>query len=181
LTRRFVYYPDAFTFLDPPAATPGRGFFAVFDNPAEVPCGTVPPQDQPVTIHLHPSWNLFGQPFLSTMKWELGSIMVREQSGAVKTLGDSEVVMADAWGWQQDESNPYVGAYYRICDEAVEPGAAHDLPPWRAFWIYSLAECDLILQPPGPEVQQALSSQSRAPQAGPRVFSCPLMPPPPPD
>jgi len=181
LSGFYVYYPDASTYFDPPAATPGRGFCAVFDDPAEVPCGTVPPQDEPAVIHLYPSWNLFGQPFLSAVTWELDGILVRDRRGTVKTLRESEIVMPNAWGWRQDESNPYTGAYYPICDAGIEPDAAHDLPPWQAFWVYSRTECDLILPPPGSEAQQLPSSQSCGPWVCPRVFDCPPMPPPPPE
>jgi len=176
---RYTFYPDPYTFLDPPEATPGRGFCAVFDRPASVPCGTVPPQDLPATIPLRPGWNLFGQPFLTSITWDLDRIMVCNPSGTVATLRESSIVTPNAWGWQQDPRDPYVGTYYRIGDPTVDPDAAHDLPPWRAFWIYSRTNCELILPSPVSDIR-ASSSRGDAPlMCGPYLSACPPIPPPP--
>lgn len=176
---RYIFYPDPITFLDPPEATPGRGFCAIFDRPVSAPCGTVPPQDEPATIPLHPGWNLFGQPFLTSVNWNLDLIMVREPSGGVVTLGESSVVAPNAWGWRQDARDPYVGGYYKIGDPRVDPDSAHDLPPWRAYWIYSRSSCDLILPPPGADMCASPSRRNALPMPGPHLFACPPIPPPP--
>lgn len=178
---RYISYPDPYTFLDPPEATPGRGFCAVFDRRPQVPCGTVPPQDQPVAIHLSKGWNLFGQPFLTAINWQIDQILVCDHTGVTQPLGESEIVMLNAWGWQQDPQNPYVGNYYRIGDPIVDPEAAHDLPPWRAFWIYSHANCDLIIPPPGGDIQGYPARRMAAPMIFADMSACSPIPPPPPE
>ncbi len=146
--------------------------------PPDVPCGTVPPQDQPAAIHLCPGWNLIGEPFLAGVAWEIDRIMVRSRTGVVRTLRESGIVKTEAWGLRQDESDPYTGTYYPICDASEEPDASHGLLPWRAFWVYSGASCDLILPPPDGEAVQCMASVACRPDVCARVLSRSPGPPP---
>lgn len=179
LAGRYFYYPEASTWLDPLESTPGRGFAAEFSGVPDVPCGTVPPQDQPRTVHLLPGWNLVGQPFLSTIAWDLDTITVRDGI-SVTTLGGSDLVGHRAFGWQQSDSNPLTGDYYPICDPTDDPTASSTMPPWRAYWILALKACDLIIPAPGVVVEQSSlrPGRSHSVQPADMGFATDLPPPP---
>ena len=145
----YAAYPIASTWFNPRETAPGRGFWAVFDDPGSVPAGTLPPQDRPMTIHLYPGWNLVGEPFLSPVQWNLAGIMVRDRAGKETSLGECTYVATRALGWQQGKPDSSMGAYYPVADASVDADAAHEMLPWRAYWIAALRECDLILSPPG--------------------------------
>jgi len=137
-------YSDHGSWLEPASSTRGRGFWARFAAGARPdPCGTVPDQTQPVSIHLLPGWNLVGQPFVSQAKWDLGAIQVNV-GGVRKALRDaSDAVLSYAWGW-----DPVKAACYLVYDTSVVPSAYGYLAPWQAFWIKAIRECDLILPAP---------------------------------
>lgn len=142
-------YPSESTWFDPLEATPGRGFWAIFSTTVSVPSGTVPPQDQPFTIHLYPGWNLVGQPYLSPVEWSLDDITVRDGDGITRALRESmDLLPGYAWGWKQDDSDPSTGEYYLIYDSSEYHNVEGTLAPWRAYWIAANSECDLILPPP---------------------------------
>lgn len=137
-------YPDRMTWFQPAASTPMRGFWAHFDVAPPSPCGTIPPQDESVVVHLSPGWNLVGQPFLAALKWDTSRIMVQEFGGSPKALRDSAAAVAGyAWGWDNVS-----GAYYLIYDSALDPGVVGELRPWCAYWIRAYKSCELILPTP---------------------------------
>lgn len=148
LSNVYAVYPDKATWLEPAEQTPGRGFWAYFES-ASLPYGTIPPQDQPATIRLHPGWNLIGTPFINEVTWDLSKITVREPGSEAKPLGEMETVAASyLWGWQQDPTDPRTGSYYLVYDAAFVPGVENKMKPWRGYWIKAYKECDLILPPP---------------------------------
>ncbi len=147
-SNKYAIYPDRLTWFDPVEATPGRGFWAYFENLAS-PCGTIPPQDRPAVISLKKGWNLVGTPFINPVKWSLTGFRVRTTDGVVKTLRNaSDLVPGYAWGWQQDPQDPRTGSYYLVYDSSITPGVADEMLPWRAYWIKASAACDLIIPPP---------------------------------
>jgi len=142
----YVGYPDHKTWFEPAASTPGRGFWAFFPSGGSTaaPCGTIPPQNQPATIHLEPGWNLIGAPFVTPAKWSLTRITVRESGRAPVALRDAYYRVTDyAWGWDSSTSN-----YYLVCDPSVVPSAKGTLDPWLGYWIRAKKACDLILPAP---------------------------------
>lgn len=146
----YVKYPDAQTWFNPAASTPGRGFWAGFAGPAAVPSGMVPAQDQAKTIRLQAGWNLIGQPFISPVVWDLNAIQVRRGT-EVKRLIDARKagwVKDYAWGWEPDPGSAAGGAYYVVCDPTVIAGAVGEMVPWRAYWVRASVECDLIVPAP---------------------------------
>lgn len=148
LSNTYAVYPDTATWLEPADQTPGRGFWAYFES-ASQPYGTIPPQDRPATIRLHPGWNLIGTPFIKEVVWDLSTITVREPGSEAKPLGEMETVAASyLWGWQQDPNDPRTGSYYLVYDATLAPGIENKLKPWRGYWIKAYKECDLILPPP---------------------------------
>lgn len=147
--RAYAVYPDHYTWFDPVETTPGRGFWARFSEEVEMPSGTTPPQNQAVTIHLLPGWNMFGNPFLSSVQWDLDTIKVQEAGGLQKSLRTArDVVMPYAWGWRQSAVDPLRGSYYLIYDSAERPGTADKLMPWQGYWIKANKACDLVIPPP---------------------------------
>jgi hypothetical protein len=148
LSNAYAVYPDKATWLEPAEQTPGRGFWAYFES-ASLPYGTIPPQNQPSTIRLHPGWNLIGTPFINEVTWDLSKITVREPGSEAKPLGEMGTVAAGyLWGWQQDPIDPGNGSYYLVYDAALVPGVENKMKPWRGYWIKAYKECDLILPPP---------------------------------
>ena len=148
-TRSYAVYPDALTWLDPPEKTPGRGFWAYFESQPGVPCGTIPPQDQPAVIPLKAGWNLIGTPFISDVVWDVSELKVKGTDGSVRSLADaSDLIAGYAWGWRQDPKNPATGAYYLVYDSSLVPGVENRLEPWRAYWVKAAKDCDLIIPPP---------------------------------
>ena len=144
--------PNHLTWFEPPTATPGRGFWAYFDQQAEVPCGMVPPQDGEAVIHLKAGWNLIGQPFTAAVAWNTSAIRVRDGADE-RTLAEAAQagwVKDFAWGWRPDPkpSAPYAGAYYLVADPSVVPGATGVLDPWRAYWLKAVKEVDLVIPAP---------------------------------
>lgn len=143
---RYMGYPNQQTWFVPPASTPGRGFWAVFPaSGATIPHGSVPTEDQPITIHLRSGWNLVGQPFIKALKWDTQAITVVTTTGsAPAALMDSGGAVAGyAWGW-----DPAKGAYYPIMDPAFASGTVGRLEPWQAYWVRAFRDCDLILPAP---------------------------------
>ena len=145
----YAVYPDERVWLSPADETPGRGFWARFDTPAVVPYGTIPAQDQPVTIHLTAGWNLVGTPFISDVIWDTANLMVRESNGPAIPMSDAPDLMSGyAWGWKQDTTNPNSGAYILIGDASAPTAVENRIEPWRAYWIRAYRDCDLILPAP---------------------------------
>ena len=102
-----------------------------------------------MTIALRPGWNLVGQPFIKSVKWDLAAIMVQRPGLASVSLGEAGgLVNPYAWGWMPSSEDPLTGAYYLVCDPEMFPGAVGQLDPWRAFWIKSNVECSLVLPAP---------------------------------
>lgn len=154
-SRTYAAYPDRATWFDPASGTPGRGFWARFTQAVAVPTGEVPPQDEAVTIHLLPGWNLIGNPFMSPVKWDLSAMMVRGNDGIERPYKDSlNFLSVYAWGWRQNTADPYKGAYYIICDPASHISGEDTLQPWAACWLRAIRECDLIVPPPGSSGEQ---------------------------
>ncbi len=138
-------YPDQQSWLDPADTVPGRGFWARFAaGGGSTPRGTIPPQDQPKTIHLYPGWNIIGTPFVNSVTWDLLAIQVQPVGGAPTALRyAADVVAYYAWGW-----DPVQHAYYLVMDPPVLRSSVGKLDPWKAYWIRAYRECDLILPPP---------------------------------
>jgi len=148
--QAYAVYPDLDAWLQPADATPGRGFWASFDDLAEVPYGTIPAQDEPATIHLKAGWNLIGTPFVSEITWDASRIQVQKAGSAARALRDADdLTPGYAWGWRQDATDPSIGEYYFVGDPSIYAGVENTLLPWRAYWIRALAECDLIIPAPG--------------------------------
>lgn len=149
---KYVLYsndPGQLTWFIPADNTPGRGFWARFTDQVTVPQGTIPAQDQPMTIHLLRGWNLVGNPFLSAVKWDVNAIQVQEPGAAATSLKIARKVVANyAWGWKQNPSDPYRGSYYLVYDSAIKPGSNDTLEPWQGYWIKAYKECDLIIPAP---------------------------------
>lgn len=164
-SRSYAVYPDGATWFEPASATPGRGFWARFDHPVVVPIGTVPNQEEAVTVHLTPGWNLVGNPFQLPMVWDWSRIRVRAVGGAETFLGESQhLVSPYAWCWRQNDDNPYQGIYQVLCDQSYIVVGTGTLDPWAACWVKAKRECDLILPPaysyeppPPPPFSQAAS------------------------
>jgi hypothetical protein len=160
-TKNGVYFsygndPNHYCWFNPTSATPGRGFWAMFKSIPEDPCGTVPDQatsttkkPNVVSIHLYKGWNLIGQPFMNTVTWDTSKISVATTSGVSISAGDfGKYVSSYAWGWHQDDSNPYTGEYYLVGDPKVISGATNEMAPWRAYWVRALQECYMVIPAP---------------------------------
>jgi len=141
--RRYAGYNSYFTFFDPVENTPGRGFWAKFDQAVTVPQSGLPDQTRAAVIHLQQGWNIIGQPFIDPVKWSMQTIMVQETGQQPVSLGSQDCVYPIVWGW-----NPDAGAYYFVCDKTVIPGSVDTLAPWEAFWVKTARECDLIIPSP---------------------------------
>jgi len=91
-TGQYAGYQDRRSWFEPAASTPGRGFWAYFPagGSSLIPRGTVPPQNQPWTVHLLPGWNLVGNPFLKPVTWSLTAISVQEAGQPAKALKDAK-------------------------------------------------------------------------------------------
>ncbi len=143
---QYLQYPNQQTWFTTPSATPGRGFWASFPTSGGTgACGTIPAQNQSVTIHLYAGWNLIGQPFVNSVTWDVSAITVVPTPGtAAQPLEDSGDEVADyAWGW-----DPAKASYYLVMDSNFASGTVGQLAPWQAYWIRAYQECDLILPPP---------------------------------
>ena len=148
--NEYSIYPDARCWLTPAEKTPGRGFWARFQS-TSLPYGNIPDQTQLVSIHLLPGWNLIGNPYISSVKWDINAITVHESALGTVALKDAEeVVCKYAWGWLQNTSDPTTGSYDLVYDSTLMPGVTSDLLPWQGYWIKAIKECDLIF--PAPEV-----------------------------
>jgi hypothetical protein len=135
----YFIYPDARAWFYPAEETPGRGFWAYFQQTCTPP-GIIPRQDKEAIIHLNPGWNLIGQPFITPVKWDLDAIQVAVE-GSRRSLRDAgDAVHGYAWGWNAASED-----YYLVCDKSIIPDAIEMLSPWQAYWIEVTKECDLIL------------------------------------
>ncbi len=142
----YLGYSDQATWFTTPSATPGRGFWASFQSGTTTQvCGTIPAQNQPQTIHLYAGWNLIGQPFISSVTWDVSAIKVVTTAGTNPVpLEDAPQAVADyAWG-----RNPVNNEYYLIMDSNYAPTTVGTLAPWQAYWIYAYMDCDLVLPAP---------------------------------
>ncbi|MCE5323468.1 lectin like domain-containing protein [bacterium] len=138
-----------YSWFDPTSATPGRGFWAMFEQTPIDPCGEVPDQTSTVSIHLYKGWNLIGQPFMKTVTWDTAKIKVQTTAGASMALKSAGLyVKSYVWGWQQSDDNPYTGEYYLVGDPDVVSGATDVMAPWRAYWMKALQECYLLIPAP---------------------------------
>jgi hypothetical protein len=140
----YIGYADHRSWFEPTSSTPGRGFWAYL--PADgvpSPCGTVPAQNQPVTIHLKPGWNLIGQPFTAPVDWNSSAITITTASGTRPLREARDAVANYAWGW-----NTAAGAYYLVGDPAILPDAVGILQPWQAYWVKAFVECDMKIPAP---------------------------------
>lgn len=143
--RAYDAYPAPTTFLNPPSAVPGRGFRAVFKGVLPDPVGTIPRQDVAVSVKLAPGWNLIGQPFISSIEWNIDRIQVGLANGSVLSLREAPgIVDWTVLGWEQNPDDPYTGRFYPIRDASVSPGGVSSLAPWRSYWVQAFQECDLI-------------------------------------
>lgn len=149
--RTYAAYPNATTWFTPVTGTPGRGFWAYFDSWVYTPTGAIAPQNRPVTIHLLAGWNLIGNPYISSLKWDTSAIRVRAAGTPTPVAMRSahDVIGDFAWGWKPNAQNPNTGAYYLVYDSNLSPGYADSLTPWEGYWVIARKECDLILPPPG--------------------------------
>ena len=139
------------SWFNPADQTPGRGFWALFpETVVSAPYGIVPDQTSPKTIHLSAGWNLIGQPFVESVKWDLDAITIK-QGQVTKTLKEAFSigwVQYFAWGWNTDTSSASGGEYYLICDQSVISSAISDMAPWKAYWFRSYVDCDMIIPAP---------------------------------
>ena len=148
-SKDYAVYPAYDSLLDPVEETPGRGFWATFDSTVTVPMGEVPAQDQPAVVHLQPGWNMVGQPFISSVKWDSTAITVQEDGGTPMSLSQASDVVANfAWGWTPSGTNLTTGSYYLVSDANATANSVSVLRPWQAFWIVAYKTCDLILPAP---------------------------------
>lgn len=144
-TNSYSVYPDQGCWLNPADQTLGRGFWARFGSQQAVPCGTIPAQDQPVTIHLTAGWNLIGTPFISDVQWDSSKFMLKEPNKTAVSMRDAvDLTPRSAWGWRQNPSDPSTGDYYLVSDTSD----TNKLEPWRAYWIRAFRDCDLIIPAP---------------------------------
>lgn len=141
--KSYASYPEHFTWFEPPASAPGRGFWARFGATVTPPIGSAVGQDKPKEIGLFSGWNLIGQPFLQAVEWDLDAIAVREPGGESQPLAQSNAVGHYAWGWDNVQNQ-----YYLVYDPELTPGSAGTLAPWRAYWIRAYRDCTLILPAP---------------------------------
>lgn len=140
----YVGYDNPESWFIPAAATPGRGYWASLSETAPAPYGTIPPQDQPVTIHLYSGWNMIGDPFITPVNWDTSTISVQQSGAAAKPMQNARDLVADyAWGWDCKAA-----VNYMVCDPSLVPGFAAQLQPWQGYWIKAIKDCDLILPPP---------------------------------
>ncbi|MEN6357981.1 MAG: lectin like domain-containing protein [Armatimonadota bacterium] len=156
--KYFGYGNDTnhYCWFDPTSATPGRGFWAMFEDTPIEPCGEVPDQaastekdPNVVSIHLYKGWNLIGQPFMKTVTWDTTAITVQTVDSASMALNKAGTyVKSYAWGWQQDDDNPLTGKYYLVGNPGAISGATDKMAPWRAYWIKALQECYLVIPAP---------------------------------
>ena len=142
----YLGYSNHLSWFDPRDETPGRGFWARFPaSGGASPCGTIPAQNEPRTIHLYAGWNMIGQPFTGSVTWDVAAITVVRTTGATaEPLVDCGDAVCDyAWGW-----DPVKSSYYLVADANSATGAVGELRPWQAYWLLAYKECDLILPPP---------------------------------
>jgi len=138
------YSEDTRSWLIPKSATPVRGFWAYFPPTGGLkPCGTVPPQDQAVTIFLKSGWNLIGQPFITPVSWNSTAIRVRVGGEEGPLSQYAHAVASYAWGWDSAAE-----AYYLVSDSRAYPHAVSELEPWHAYWVRAYRECELVIPAP---------------------------------
>ena len=140
-----------FTWFDPAAAVPGKGYWGYWQNPGTtLPTGSAPSQTASVSVALTAGWNIIGNPFLAPLQWRVANILVKNGS-TTKTLADAKTAgwCADyLWGWEQSSSNPLTGSYFVVYDTGVASAVEGWLKPWSGYWFKALVDCELILPAP---------------------------------
>ena len=154
--NKYIVYgsPDDaghFTWFEPAADVPGRGYWGYWQNPGtKLPEGTAPSQTTGVSIPLKAGWNIIGNPFLSPLQWRTANILVKNGS-TTKTLADAKTAgwcVDYLWGWEQSSSNPLTGSYVLIYDTELFSGVEGWMKPWTGYWFKALVDCELILPAP---------------------------------
>jgi len=130
---------------------PGKGYWVKFDNPISVrQQGGLLPDEEGFAIPLSGGWNQIANPFLLPLRWSAKEIYIRSDEG-VKSLEEAQQagwIEDYAWGWEQDENDPFKGKYVLVYDTSVIPGVKGQLEPWKGYWVYAHQDCELILPPP---------------------------------
>lgn len=150
---------------------PGKGYWVKFDQPVHVPKqgGLLP--EEGIALPLSAGWNQIGNPFVRPLPWSVEDIYVRRNDD-VKTLAQAQQagwIEDYAWGWQQDENNPFTGRYVLVYDQNILPGVQGQLEPWKGYWVYAHQDCELIL--PSPSEQRTRGIAHRAKGRGQKGWS----------
>ncbi len=153
VTGQYLRYPD------PAAAqlTVGKGFWTRLREPVTPSVkGEVPDPSRPFSISVTRGWNLIGNPWLSSLTWDISAITFRGNEGnkALKDLSPGEGVEPYAWRWDGD-------AYQFVYDRSALPGADGQLSPWEGCWVYAHQNGELIFPPAG---ERRVSAPSRSPE-----------------
>ncbi|MEM0504199.1 MAG: hypothetical protein QXT58_05765, partial [Archaeoglobaceae archaeon] len=111
---------------------PGKGYWVKFDNPISVrQQGGLLPDEEGFAIPLSGGWNQIANPFLLPLRWSAKEIYIRSDEG-VKSLEEAQQagwIEDYAWGWEQDENDPFKGKYVLVYDTSVIPGVKGQLEP----------------------------------------------------
>ena len=158
--NRYRLYPEAFA----SSVNVGKGFWALLPRttPVELiaPTAFTARQNQPFAIQLIPGWNMLGNPFLSSLVWDVNAIRVR-RGGQEMTLAQAQQagwIEDFAWGFQQNASDPNTGRYVLIYDARIISNVVNQLEAWSGCWVLAKVDCEIIL----PQPSASSASLSRA-------------------
>jgi len=149
VVNKYVFYPQE------PAnkAQAGNGYWLKL-TPGQsrklYTLGRMVSEEQPSSIILSCGWNAIGNSFTQAIFWQLDQIQVRK-GGEVKTLTQAQQagwIEDYAWGWEQDENDPFKGKYVLVYDTSIVPEVKGQIEPWKGYWVYAHQDCELILPPP---------------------------------